>query len=60
MKNEDTIRREVRDHYSAIARGAKAGCCATGDAKTASRRAGYSAGELETANGGGPGCPLSV
>jgi SAM-dependent methyltransferase len=48
MKTDDQIRTEVRDHYSAVARGAQTGCCGggTGDARVASRRLGYSEAEL--------------
>jgi ubiquinone/menaquinone biosynthesis C-methylase UbiE len=76
MKTDDQIRSEVREHYSAIARGAQtaccgpstqAGCCApTGVSATdATRRLGYSEAELaaapDTANLGlGCGNPQAI
>jgi SAM-dependent methyltransferase len=76
MKTDDQIRSEVRDHYSAIARGTqtaccgpstRSGCCApTGVSATdATRRLGYSDAELdavpETANLGlGCGNPQAI
>jgi SAM-dependent methyltransferase len=46
MKTRDEIRTEVRNHYSAVARGAQPSCCGGGDAAAASARLGYSADEL--------------
>jgi SAM-dependent methyltransferase len=49
MKSDDQIRTEVREHYSAIARGAQTGCCGGGigvPATDASRRLGYSDADL--------------
>lgn len=38
MKTDDQIRTEVRNHYSAVARGeARTACCAPVDAGTAAR-----------------------
>ena len=57
MKTDDQIRTEVRDHYSAIARGGKAGCCAAPD--QVSKLLGYSDAELAAAPAGanlGLGC----
>jgi SAM-dependent methyltransferase len=44
MKTNDEIRDEVRDHYSAIARGTTASCC--GGGACGSAQLGYSADEL--------------
>jgi SAM-dependent methyltransferase len=49
MKTDDQIRNEVREHYSAIARGAAPGCCGGGSTKDATRRLGYSEAELASA-----------
>jgi arsenite methyltransferase len=51
MKTDDQIRTDVRDHYSAIARGAQTGCCGGGggDTESATRRLGYSDAELAAA-----------
>jgi ubiquinone/menaquinone biosynthesis C-methylase UbiE len=61
MKSNEDIRTEVREHYSAIARGTKSSCCGggAGDVTTASRRLGYSEDELAAAPEGanlGLGC----
>jgi len=60
MKTDDQIRTEVRDHYSAVARGeARTGCCAPVDTGTAARALGYSADEVAAAPAGanlGLGC----
>lgn len=60
MKTDDQIRSEVRDHYSAVARGeARTGCCAPIDTGTAARALGYSADEVTAAPAGanlGLGC----
>jgi SAM-dependent methyltransferase len=62
MKTDDQIRTEVNEHYSAIARGSRAGCCGAGvgvSAGEASRRLGYSDAELAAAPEGanlGLGC----
>lgn len=55
MKTDDQIRTDVREHYSAIARGAQTqrqtGCCGggSGDTLTATRRLGYSDADLAAA-----------
>ena len=60
MKTDDQIRSEVREHYSAVARGeARTGCCAPTDTGTAARALGYSADEVAAAPAGanlGLGC----
>jgi len=65
MKTDEQVRTEVRDHYSAVARGARPACCGGGDAVAASKRLGYSEAELaaapETANLGlGCGNPQAI
>lgn len=57
MKTNDEIRTEVRDHYSAIARGATAACC--GGGACGSTQLGYSPEEIAAAPAGadlGLGC----
>ena len=60
MKTDDQIRTDVRNHYSAVARGeARTGCCAPIDAGAAARVLGYSADEVSAAPAGatlGLGC----
>lgn len=62
MKNDDQIRTEVREHYSAIARGTQTGCCGGGagiSASDASQKLGYSAADIEAVPEGanlGLGC----
>ena len=59
MKTDDQIRNDVRDHYSAIARGSASGCCGGGDTKAATQRLGYSKEEIAAAPEGanlGLGC----
>ncbi len=56
MKTHDEIRTEVRDHYSAVARGTRPACCGGGDAVDASARLGYSADQLAAPGNLGLGC----
>jgi arsenite methyltransferase len=62
MKSDDQIRTDVREHYSAIARGAQTGCCGAGvtvSADEASRKLGYSEADLSAVPDGanlGLGC----
>ena len=57
MKTDDEIRTEVREHYSAIARGTATSCC--GGGTCGSERLGYASEDLATAPGAadlGLGC----
>src|SRR5947209_5187184 len=56
MKTHEDIRTEVRDHYSAVARGARPACCGGGDAAAASAKIGYSADQLAAPGNLGLGC----